>query len=185
MAIGDKLFIADKNTLDAVKVDTTALLAKGGGIDWSKYNRIHNIFSSYNPPAGASATFYTAYSITGKGFIDCLFFTQSGGASGDLLVQIIVDGEVLIEGKSTLSKWDGVTTPGTFFEYGGSLYFDVGVNPLNNITTSTFPSRTTTGNFYVHPISRPIFFNTSLEVKVRRLNANTPSISYVAKGGIL
>ncbi|EJE7236612.1 hypothetical protein M5L40_003630 [Clostridium botulinum] len=95
MAVGDRIGIADKETLDKTKKNTDDILNKVsdgiGGTDWGKYTT--SIYSEIKPSANR-----TILEITGAGVLKSIsstYYTNSSYGLSKSAIKITADGTVI------------------------------------------------------------------------------------------
>lgn len=130
------------------------------GTDWSRYTPISKHFTVLVP----TQTYTTVFSITGKGFISAVI-EKSPSSTYTQRLQLIIDGELVYFGNANAtSNSYGITTPDFIFSLNTSLYTNVKGNyfPLEKPANEYGLATEQNGSVI---IPKPLFFNSSVEVK--------------------
>lgn len=190
-----EIYIADKPTLDSVKKDTSDIKSVINAMG-NFPNTAKQFIKSMEVSVPGTNKTYSLFSITGKGYIDCITAKVSNSTDG--YFEIVVDGIVLAKFKYQYN--------GTVLTHRGNIWvtYEESIPKITCIvpsgSNSLYMKKLTSGNdgtvevtvlgdtsFITKDlclVEYPIIFNNSFEIRFYTGSGSTPA-SYGCFGGVI
>lgn len=175
MAAGDRIGIADKETLDKTKNNTDDILNKVssgvGGIDWSKYTPLNSTINIKNSSMEKKEE-KILVNLTGKGYITNILLGCSGYDDKHIYEMDIIKDEIILDKTY-------IDAPGNGYMHLPEKCSGITYNELeyNSFSTKEYTKKRV--GIYI-----PIFFNQSLKIVLRKCDSNTGNVQLRFTGGV-